>query len=57
MRGANSPLCLRSYLQSREMEYLMGVNALYESTHFHLISSYKRAFANDRVSDVDCVRR
>jgi hypothetical protein len=41
--------CLRRYLQSREIEYMMGVNTLYETQHFHIIGSFKRAFVHTRV--------
>lgn len=37
------------YLQSRELEYIMGCNNLYEYTHVFYIASYKRFWATGRV--------
>eukprot|EP00823_Brevimastigomonas_motovehiculus_P003704 TRINITY_DN2293_c0_g1_i1.p1 TRINITY_DN2293_c0_g1~~TRINITY_DN2293_c0_g1_i1.p1 ORF type:complete len:842 (+),score=222.09 TRINITY_DN2293_c0_g1_i1:110-2635(+) len=36
------------YIKSREVEYVMGINILYEVTHFYLIASYTRRFALSR---------
>ena len=30
------------YLQTREMEYLLGLNAFFAENHMHLVSSFKR---------------
>jgi hypothetical protein len=33
------------YLQSREIEYLLGINTLYEESHFQIVGAYRRSFA------------
>jgi hypothetical protein len=33
------------YLQSREIEYLLGINKLYEESHFQIVGAYRRPFA------------
>jgi hypothetical protein len=43
------------YMQSRELEYLMGVNTLYETTNFHVIASNRRAFAHSRA--IICIQK
>jgi hypothetical protein len=48
----------RQYLQSRELEYIMGCNNLYEYTYFFYIGSFKRFWAWTRVSSKEtCLQR
>jgi hypothetical protein len=37
------------YLQSRELEYVLGVNAWYETLHFSLIAPFTREWSYERV--------
>lgn len=45
----HDPVLHERYLQSRELEYMMGCNNLYEYTFFFYIASFKRKWAWNRV--------
>jgi len=45
----HDPVLHERYLQAREMEYLLGVNNLYEYTSFYFMGSFKRAWAWNRL--------
>ena len=45
----HDPQLHERYLQSRELEYLIGCNNLYEYTQFYMIASYKRVWSWTRL--------
>jgi hypothetical protein len=45
----HAPQLHERYLQSRELEYILGVNNLYEYTYFFYMGSFKRFWAWNRV--------
>lgn len=40
-----SPRLHERYLRSREMEFTLGINEFYATSHIHLIASFRRPWA------------